>query len=148
MSTKEDQRWMQLAISTARQACVDVPVGAVIIQGQEIVASAYNNREETQNPVGHAEILCLQQAAGKLGTWRLSNCCLYVTLEPCPMCAEALLQSRISKIVFGAYDSCSGALGSRFNLNTDRALPEPDIIGGICEDECKQLLQSFFQQNR
>lgn len=145
---KEDQGWMQLAIAAARQARIDVPVGAVIIKGQEILASATNNREETQNPVGHAEILCLQQAASKLGTWRLSNCCLYVTLEPCPMCAEALLQARISKIVFGAYDSLSGALGSKFNLTVDRTLPKPDIVSGICEDECKHLLTGFFQKQR
>ena len=111
-----------------------------------IVAEAYNRREIDNNPVGHAEMLALQEAALKLGQWRLTNCTLYVTLEPCPMCASAIAQSRIAKVIFGAYDPILGACGSRWNLL--KAPVEVPSLGGILESECQSLLSQFFQKRR
>ncbi len=138
--------YMELALKQAQQSEEDVPVGAVIVQDGSVIAVGVNERERTLDPTGHAEIVALRKAAQNLNNWRLTGCQIYVTLEPCAMCAEALIQSRVSTIVFGAYDPRSGACGSLFNLFIDgRPYPMPEIIGGIMEADCKKLLTDFFR---
>lgn len=148
--TKSHLKWMMAALESARLALpVDVPVGAVILKDGQIVASAYNQRELSQDPLGHAELIALRQAARHLGRWRLDDCTLYVTLEPCPMCASAIAQARIPTIIFGAYDTLAGACGSKHAL----LMPgengtAPQVWGGILEDPCRALLQEFFSERR
>jgi len=138
--------YMELALKQAGQSEEDVPVGAVIVQDGSIIAVGVNDRERTNDPTGHAELVALRKAAQNLNNWRLTGCQIYVTLEPCAMCAEALIQARVSTIVFGAYDPRSGACGSLFNLFIEgRPYPMPEIIGGIMEADCKKLLTDFFR---
>lgn len=138
--------YMELALKQAQQSAEDVPVGAVIVQDGSIIAVGVNERERTLDPTGHAEIVALRKAAQNLNNWRLTGCQIYVTLEPCAMCAEALIQARVSTIVFGAYDPRSGACGSLFNLFIEgRPYPMPEVIGGIMEADCKKLLTDFFR---
>lgn len=125
---------------------VDVPVGALILHQGEIIAQAYNRRELDKNPVGHAEVLALQAAAAHLGNWRLNETQLYVTLEPCPMCASAIMQARVGQVIFGAYDPIMGACGSRYGLLLDS--PELPVRGGVLESECANQLRDFFKQAR
>ena len=140
--------WMKQAISLAEENLVDVPVGALIIMDGRIIASARNQREENNDPLGHAELIAIKKAASSLGQWRLSGSTLISTLEPCPMCTEAILQTRVSKLVFGAYDQKSGACGSAFNLLTsDRIYPAPEVIGGIEEEECSRILRDHFKNS-
>jgi len=144
-----DRRWLAVALEEARKAGADVPVGAVVVRDQEIVGRGHNQREATGDPTAHAEIVALRQAAKKTGNWRLSGTTLYTTLEPCPMCAEAIIQSRVSRLVFGAYDPASGAAGSAFNLFiAGRIFPIPEVLGGIREADCQRLLTDFFRQKR
>ncbi len=157
-----DQKWMRLALQEAllgganlgncegsNIAVLDVPIGAVIVNGVELVAKSKNRKEELGDPTGHAEILVIREAARKLGSWRLDGLVLYTTLEPCPMCAEAILQSRVSRVVFGAYDQLSGALGSAFNLyGGKRIYPIPEVLGGILEEDCARLLKEFFRERK
>ncbi len=144
---KPHTAWMTQALELARQALpADVPVGAVLVHEGKVLASACNRREIDKNPIGHAEMLVLQAAAQKLGDWRLSNTTLYVTLEPCPMCASAIQQARVGQVVFGAYDPVLGACGSRYALLTDT--PDLPVLGGIEEAACGTLLRNFFQQRR
>lgn len=150
-SNENDVFWMrkalQLAIKAGSQG--EVPVGAVLIRNGKLVSSARNRREELQSPLGHAEILTLHGAAKKLGTWRLSDCTLYVTLEPCVMCAGGLWQSRIGRVVFGAHDPKGGALGSLYQIHSDQRLNHRyDITTGVLADECAQLLKDFFKDRR
>lgn len=143
---KDDAHWMRAALSEAEQAGIDVPVGAVVVRDGELLASGFNQREATGDPTAHAEIVALRGAALALGTWRLSGATIYTTLEPCPMCAEAIIQARLSRLVFGAYDSASGAAGSAFNLFVPgRIFPIPEVIGGIAEQQCQDLLLAFFR---
>lgn len=138
---------MQKALDVAHRALpLDVPVGAIVVYRDEIIASACNRREQDQNPVGHAEILALQEAAHYLRQWRLSETILYVTLEPCPMCASAIMQSRVSQVVFGAYDPIMGACGSTYGLLNSK--PDLPVLGGILEKECASVLRAFFRQVR
>jgi tRNA(adenine34) deaminase len=139
---------MKAAIQEAAKAGSDVPVGCVIILNDEIIASGYNQRESLKDPTAHAEIVAIKQAAALIGDWRLLNTVLYTTLEPCPMCAEAIIQARIPKLIFGAYDNYSGAAGSKFNLFCEgRIYPLPEVIGGIAELKCQKLLTDFFRQH-
>lgn len=139
--------WMQRAIDVARQALpLDVPVGAVLIHEGQVLAQACNRREIDQNPIAHAEILVLQKAAEVLGNWRLNDTLLYVTLEPCPMCASAIQQARVGKLIFGATDPVMGACGSRYGLLVDS--PQLPVMSGILEEPCSQLLRDFFDQLR
>ncbi len=139
--------WMREAITLARLALPsDVPVGALVLFEGKLVASGYNRREIDGNPVGHAEILALQAAAQTLGRWRLTETTLYVTLEPCPMCASAIQQSRVGQVVFGAFDPVMGACGSSLNLLP--TTPELPVLGGILEEPCSRLLKDFFQAKR
>ena len=134
---------MQRAIAAALKAKDEIPVGAVIVKNNEIVASACNQKEKLNDVTAHAEILALRQAAEKLGRWRLEDCVMYVTLEPCPMCAWAILQARLKAVYFGAYDTNYGALGSVIDLRNP-ANSKMKVYGGIMENECKKLLDDYF----
>jgi len=138
---------MRVALREARQAIghADVPVGAVVVVENEIVASAHNRREELADPTAHAELLALRDASRKLGRWRLDDATLVVTLEPCAMCAGALVAGRVKRLVFGALDPKAGACGSLYNLCCDPRLNhELEIESGVLADECGQLLSDFF----
>jgi tRNA(adenine34) deaminase len=140
---------MQLAIEQAKQCGEDVPVGAIIVKDRKIIGTGFNQRETQMDPLGHAELCAIKQASNKIGSWRLNGCTLICTLEPCPMCAEAIIQTRMDQVIFGAYDIVAGAAGSAFNLFVKRkSLPIPEVIGGILEEECSTLLKQFFQQQR
>jgi tRNA(adenine34) deaminase len=142
----DDFYWMRVAIEHAKQSGKDVPVGCIIVQDDNVVGSGWNQREASGDPTGHAEIVALREAAETVGSWRLNGTTLYTTLEPCPMCAEAIIQSRVSKVLFGAYDPASGAAGSAFNLFVPgRIFPIPEVIGGMLEGECRELLIDFFR---
>ena len=141
---------MRSAIAVAKSALktADVPVGALIVDGENnIIATGYNEREAHQDPTAHAEIVAIRRAAQKLGTWRLAECKLVVTLEPCAMCAGAIAQSRIGTLVFGAWDEKAGAVGSVWDVLRDpRAIHKMEVIGGVLEAECAELLTSFFRE--
>ena len=141
---------MRSAIAVAKSALktADVPVGALIVDGENnIIATGYNEREAHQYPTAHAEIVAIRRAAQKLGTWRLDECKLVVTLEPCAMCAGAIAQSRIGTLVFGAWDEKAGAVGSVWDVLRDpRAIHKMEVIGGVLEAECAELLTSFFRE--
>ena len=142
---------MALALVEAKRALdhQDVPVGAVVIRDGEVIASRHNERELTNDPAAHAEVLALRDAAAKIGNWRLEDCTLVVTLEPCPMCAGALVNSRLKTVVFGAHDIRGGAVGSLYNLCSDPRLNhEVEVISGIAADECGGLLTDFFTARR
>lgn len=141
-----DRKFMKEAIIEGQKAGErgEVPVGAVIVKDGEIIARASNHREEKQNALSHAEIEAINIACKKLGTWRLDECDLYVTLEPCPMCAGAIISSRIKTLIYGAYDSATGSIDSVINL-CDYPYPHhPRIYGGIYEEDCSRLLKEFF----
>jgi tRNA(adenine34) deaminase len=141
---------MRSAIAVAKSALktADVPVGALIVDGENnIIATGYNEREAHQDPTAHAEIVAIRRAAQKLGTWRLAECRLVVTLEPCAMCAGAIAQSRIGILVFGAWDEKAGAVGSVWDVLRDpRAIHKMEVIGGVLEAECAELLTNFFRE--
>lgn len=142
---------MELALREAHAATAhgDVPVGAVIIANGEVLAQRHNERELRQDPTAHAEMLALQDAAQRLSSWRLSECTLVVTLEPCPMCAGALVNSRIARVLFGAVDSKAGACGSLYNLCADPRLNhEIALEGGLLAEASAALLTGFFAQRR
>lgn len=145
-----DRKFMTEAIKEARLAGErgEVPVGAVIVKDGEIIARASNRREEKQNALSHAEIEAINIACKKLGSWRLDGCELYVTLEPCPMCAGAIINSRIKTLIFGAYDNKAGSIDSVINLCDYPYNHHPRIYGGICEDECTAVLREFFKNLR
>lgn len=143
---RESYIYMEQALKLAGQSAEDVPVGAVIVHNGSVIATGVNERERNLDPAGHAEIVAMRKAAQVLKNWRLTGCQIYVTLEPCAMCAEALIQSRVSTIIFGAYDPRSGACGSAYNLFiAGRPYPMPEVIGGIMEAECKEMLTEFFR---
>lgn len=142
---------MRLALEQAREAAGigEVPVGAVIYRGDEVLAQAYNLRESTADPTAHAEVLALRQAANKLGTWRLDGCTIAVTLEPCPMCAGALINSRIDRLVYGTTDPKMGCVDTMYQLCTDtRFNHRLEVVQGVLKDECVEVLQAFFQARR
>lgn len=147
----DDKFYMNLALCQAEKAynLGEVPVGAVIVCGDEVISQGYNTRETEKSPLGHAEINALLKASKRLGRWRLEDCVMYVTLEPCPMCAGALLQAKMKKVVFGAYDEKFGAVGSKYNLFYDFKFNHNVLFtGGVLETECSKLLQKFFEQRR
>ncbi len=145
-----DKKFMQRAIELAKLAGSqgEVPVGAVIVKNGEIIGEGYNMREQKQNPLSHAEIEAINNASKKLGLWRLDNCEMYVTLEPCPMCTGAIINSRIKTVIFGAYDKNAGSMDSVINLCDYPYNHKVEIYGGICEDECTEILQKFFKNLR
>ena len=147
----QDRRHMQMAIEQAKIAEEngDVPIGAVIVYKNQIIAKAYNQREQLADPTAHAEIIALTQAAAFLESWRLIGCTMYVTLEPCPMCAGALVLARIDRLVYGCDDPKSGAVSSLYNIVTDNRLNHiVEVANGVLADECSELLQNFFQERR
>ncbi|MCT8136342.1 nucleoside deaminase [Anaerobacillus sp. CMMVII] len=142
---------MRLAIEEAKkaEAIREVPIGAVIVKDGVVIASAYNLRESDQRAVAHAELLAIDEACQKLATWRLSDCTLYVTLEPCPMCAGAIIQSRIDRVVFGASDPKAGCVGSIYNLLTEPKFNHQcEVEKGIMAEECGEMLTTFFRELR
>lgn len=141
---------MNRAIEIARQAGTrgEIPVGAVIVKDGEIIAEGTNRREEKKSALSHAETEAIAAACRKLGDWRLDGCTLYVTLEPCPMCAGAIINARISTVVFGAFDLKAGSFDSVVNLASYPYDSRPEVYGGICEDECVALLRDFFKAVR
>lgn len=146
----DDLYYMGEAIAEARLAAEkdEVPVGAVIVQDGVIIARAHNLRETEKNALMHAETMAVDAACKTLGGWRLPRCTLYVTLEPCPMCAGAIVNSRIDKVVFGAFDRRAGAFGSVLDLNAYPLNHKPEIVGGVMEEECRTMLQKFFKKKR
>ena len=161
MSDHNDESWMRQAITQAHQCLAiphsalviphsqDVPIGAICIYENRVIGRGYNRREADGDPTAHAEILALREAAQTLGTWRLDGVTLYVTLEPCPMCAGASWLARIERLVFGAWEPKSGACGSVFDIPRDPRLNHrPQVRGGVLETECAALLEEFFAARR
>ncbi|MBO4413143.1 MAG: tRNA adenosine(34) deaminase TadA [Clostridia bacterium] len=145
-----DEEYMRAALCEARIAADEgeTPVGAVIVRNGEIIASAHNTRERSKNALHHAEMLCIDEACRRLGGWRLPGCTLYVTLEPCPMCAGAVINSRIVRVVFGAPDAKAGSFGSVTDLSSLPYNHRPEIKGGVLADECAGILSDFFTDLR
>lgn len=146
-----DLEWMRQALVMAREALAigEVPVGAVVVRSGRIVSQAFNLRETRHDPTAHAERLALTRAGRALGTWRLDGCTLYVTLEPCPMCAGAIVQSRIDRVVYGASDPKAGACDSLYRLVSDpRFNHRADVTSGILKDDCGEILTQFFRERR
>ncbi len=142
--------FMEQALALAKEAGArgEVPVGAVIVRNGEIIATGKNGREENKNALSHAEIEAIDNACRTLGGWRLPGCELYVTLEPCPMCAGAIINSRIEKVYFGAYDKKAGSVRSLVRLFDIPYNHKPEIEGGIMEEECAEVLSDFFRRLR
>jgi tRNA(adenine34) deaminase len=149
--SQADRVYMELALSEAREAVEagEIPVGAVVVRNGEVIARGRNRREELQSPVAHAEVLALQAAASHLKSWRLEECSLYVTLEPCLMCVGAILQARISRLIFGCLDPKAGAVESLYRLCDDSRLNHTlPVTHGIMENECSRILSEFFGRLR
>lgn len=148
---EEDIRWMRLALQLAAQAASqgEVPVGAVVVYDGQIVGEGHNRKELGQDPLGHAEILAIREASKTLGRWRLSGCSLYVTLEPCTMCAGALIHSRIDRVVYAATDPKAGAVESLYQVLSDPRLNHsPQVTSGVLQREASEQLKSFFRALR
>jgi len=146
-----DDQWMEQALAAAQLAAEqnEVPVGALIVRDGQLVATGYNLREQCHNPTAHAELLAITRASEVLGDWRLEGCTLYVTLEPCIMCAGAILLARIPRVVYGASDPKAGAVSSLHQLLTDSRLNHRcEVTGGILADRCGRILSEFFQAQR
>ena len=146
----EQEYFMQQALALAREAAVhgEVPVGCVIVRNGEIVGRGRNQREEKQAAVSHAEMEAIAQANAALGSWRLDECDLYVTLEPCPMCAGAILNARIRRVWYGARDEAFGACGGVTNLFMEQFPHRPALVGGILAEDCQAVLAEFFEKLR
>ena len=145
-----EKRFMRRAINCAKKAALrgEVPVGAVVVKDGKVIATGYNRREEKKNALMHAEIIAIDRACKKLGAWRLENCELYVTLEPCPMCAGAVANARIKTVFFGAYDTKMGAVSSVIDLSKYNFNHHFEAVGGIMKEECAFLLSDFFKKLR
>jgi tRNA(adenine34) deaminase len=151
MNDMDDERFMEQAIKEALDAELvgEVPIGAVIVKDNKIIARAHNLRETSKDPTAHAEILAIRAASQSIGGWRLTGCTLYVTLEPCPMCAGAIVQSRISRVVYGADDPKAGCAGTLMNLLQEpRFNHQVAYQGGVLQEKCSCLLKEFFQSLR
>ncbi len=146
----EDETYMADALTLAAHAAEldEVPVGALIVRDGQVIARACNNRETGKCATHHAEILAIEEACRTLGGWRLPRCTLYVTLEPCPMCAGAIANARIERVVFGAYDPKGGAYGSVLNLAELPLNHKPTVVGGVSEDTCREILTAYFRRKR
>ena len=146
-----DSDYMELALQQAALAsrAGEVPIGAVLVHDHEVIAAGHNYREISQDPTAHAEMIVIRKAAERMQTWRLTETTLYVTLEPCPMCAGAIVQSRIARLVFGAWDPKAGACGSIFDIPAERRLNHRvEVIGGLLQQQSHALLQNFFRPLR
>jgi len=151
---KNDDKDIELMQEALREAEIaysnqEVPIGAVVVYQNKIIVRTHNRKEELQDPTAHAEIFALQEAARYLGSWHLEDLDLYVTLEPCPMCAYAMLQARIKRLVFGTPDPKAGAAGSVINVVQDKRFNHQiEVVSGVLEKECSLILQKFFQERR
>lgn len=148
---KDKLKYMRAAMREAKKAMAinEVPVGAVIVKDGKIIARAHNVKEQKKNSIYHAEIVALQKACKVIGDWRLNDCDIFVTLEPCPMCAGALINARIGNIFFGAYDDRAGCCGTLYDLPGDtRFNHRPNVEGGIMQEECAEILKEYFRQKR
>lgn len=146
-----DEHWMGVALEQARRAAAlgEVPVGAVVVRGEELLGAGHNRRETDGDPLAHAELLALHEAAGRVAGWRLLGCTMYVTLEPCAMCAGALVNSRVGRLVFGAFDPKAGFCGSLGDIPRDPRLNHRlDVVAGVRAEECGGLLREFFRDLR
>lgn len=146
-----DEQYMRMAIDQAyiAEENGDVPIGCVIVHQGRVIARAYNQREQLHDPTAHAEIIALTQAAAFIGNWRLHDCTIYVTLEPCPMCAGALVLGRLDRLVYGTDDPKTGAVQSLYNIVQDERLNHRlDVTAGVMQAECRDQLQAFFQRRR
>jgi tRNA(adenine34) deaminase len=152
MATQPDEEYfMRLALREAERACElgDVPIGAVVVRGGEVIATGRNERELRGDPTAHAEILALREAAQALGSWRVLETTLYVTLEPCAMCAGAIVLARVPRVLYGASDPKAGAAGSVLDvLSESRLNHRPEVVGGVLGEECGELLSAFFAARR
>ena len=151
MNTSElDYKYMYLAIEEAKKSELEleVPVGAVIVHENKVISYGRNKRENLKNSLMHAELEAIYYACKKINTWRLLNCSIYVTLEPCAMCAGAIINSRINKVVYGAHDPKSGSCGSVINLFDLPYNHKPELISGVLREECSEILSNFFKQLR
>jgi tRNA(adenine34) deaminase len=151
MVIRDDLFWMRRCLELAGRAALagEVPVGALVVLDGELVSSAFNRKETLPSPIAHAEVIALHRAALKLGRWRLSEATLYVSLEPCAMCAGALVQSRVTRLVFGAFDPKAGACGSVFSLVSDSRLNHQcEVTSGVLQKECSAFLSDFFKGRR
>lgn len=150
-SVEDEARYMQAAMTEARKALEEgeVPVGACIVMAGEVISSAHNVMEAKSDPTAHAEIMAIRAAASKLGSWRLTGCTLYVTLEPCAMCAGAIVQARVDRIVYAAADAKAGACGSILDIPRDFRLNHfVEVRGGVMEEEGRSILREFFECKR
>ena len=144
-------RWMRLALEQARTAfeADEVPVGAVVVHHEHVIGEGHNQRETLGDPTAHAEMIAITQAAAALGSWRLLDCTLYVTLEPCPMCAGAIVQARLPRVIYGTADPKAGACHTLYQITADPRLNhQSTVLGGVLAEECRALLQQFFAQQR
>lgn len=151
LATATDEAMMRRALELAAEAGArgEIPVGAVVYRGDEVVAEAANDREASSNPAGHAELLALMHAGAALGRWRLDDCSLAVTLEPCPMCAGAMVNARLERLVYGADDPKAGACRTLYRIPSDERLNHRVVvIGGVLAGECGRLLSEFFDRRR
>ena len=151
LSRKNHKDWMNESIRLAQKAFSEgeVPVGAIVVKNDKIIGRGYNQRERLKDPTAHAEILAITAASSTLKDWRLPDCTIYVTKEPCPMCAGAIINSRVSNLIFGAYDEKKGCCGSLYQLCGDRRLDSRTAVkGGVEEDKCTAILQEFFNIKR
>ena len=150
-NNQDDERYMRMAIDQAyiAEENGDVPIGCVIVYGNQVIAKGWNQREQLHDPTAHAEIIALTQAAEFVGNWRLNGCSIYVTLEPCPMCAGALVLGRLDRLVYGTEDPKTGAVKSLYNIVQDPRLNHRlEVTAGVLEDDCRAQLQAFFQRRR
>jgi len=144
-------KYMEEALKEAEKAfdLDEVPIGAVVVKDGEIIGRGYNLRETGKDPTLHAEMIAIRQAAAKVKSWRLTGCEIYVTIEPCPMCAGAMIQARVDRIIFGARDPKAGCAGSLYNLlQDDRFNHRVEVIEGIMEEQCRDIIQKFFRNKR
>lgn len=148
---EKEEKYMREAVRQAKKAAQagDVPIGCVIVSGDKIIARAYNQRNKKKTTLAHAELLAIQKASKKTGDWRLEECTMYITLEPCQMCAGAIVQARIPRVVIGAMNPKAGCAGSVLNiLQVEQFNHQVDIQKGVLEEECSQMLSDFFRQLR
>ena len=145
------EKWMRHALEEAQAALEEdeVPVGAVIVHQERVIAAAHNQRETLNDPTAHAEMIAITQAAQTLGSWRLLDCTLYVTLEPCPMCAGAIVQARIPTVVYGTRDPKAGACHTLYQITSDPRLNHrATVLGGVLQEHCREILREFFRRQR
>ncbi len=145
-----EEKYIKLALKEAQKALFkdEVPIGCVIVKDDKVIARGYNLRESKKDVTKHAEIVAIEKACKKLNSWRLVDCEIYVTLEPCPMCAGAIYQARIKRLIFGADDPKGGAVGGNFNLYEQKLNHYPEIIKGILKEECSSLISNYFKKKR